>query len=96
MSVTRRGAGCGSLGCGRRPHARHGFKPRPAVRAAGRPVEECPPGTLEQTCKTPRAERRNLSAFRGDFARVDTKTTPHEAAGRLKPGVPRALHWAGM
>jgi hypothetical protein len=67
MSVTRRGAGCGGFVCGRRPHARHGFKPRPAVRAAGGPVEECPPGTLEQTCSAPRAERRNLSAVRSVY-----------------------------
>ncbi len=30
MSVTRRGAGCGSLVRGRRPRAKHGFKPRHA------------------------------------------------------------------
>ena len=96
MSVTRRGAGCGGFVCGRRPHARLRFKPSHAE--AERPGRRwsLPPVVLEQTCKAPRAERWSLSAVRGDYARAESLTHPHEAAGRLKPGVPRAFSRAGM
>jgi hypothetical protein len=70
MSVTRRGAGCGGFVRGRRPHARHRFKPSHAEAVRPGRRWSLPPVVLEQTCKAPRAERRNLSAVRGDYARA--------------------------
>ena len=67
MSVTRRGAGCGSLRATDASRVRHRFKPRPTEPAPGTAVELSPPGTPEQACSAPRAERRNLSAVRSDY-----------------------------
>jgi hypothetical protein len=60
MSVTRRGAGCGGFVRGRRAGTEHRFKPRPTEPAPGTAVELSPPGTQEQTCNAPRAERRRI------------------------------------
>jgi hypothetical protein len=46
---------------------------------------------LEQTCKAPRAERRKFRRFVATLLVWILLTIPHEAAGLLKPGVPRAL-----
>ena len=82
MSVTRRGAGCGGFVRLTYPHE---TQVQAAPRRAGagdgggalhrwrwsRPVKR-------------RARNAGKSAVRSDFARAESLTHPHEAAGRLK------------
>jgi hypothetical protein len=53
-------------------------KVRPAMPVTG----VCPPGLSQSKPQTPRAERRNYSAVRGDcYSRVVKLKPPHEAMG---------------
>ena len=97
MSVTRRGAGCGSLAGDRRVACKAQVQAAPRRGTApgdgggafhrwrwSRPVTRRASQSSLRRLRKLVCVRRNLSAFRGDFARAESHNTPHEAAGRLR------------
>ncbi len=94
MSVTRRGAGCGSLAV---RQTRRAAEAQVQAASTPRPLRPEDGGgasvhrwTQEQTCNAPRAERRRIGWSVVTYARAESLTHPHEAAGWLESPAFRA------